>query len=288
MFNLTSIDFKLKIGNIIQVNLLLDKWSITLCPISSKTAAGCLTSDSTSDHFSVSGLSPGSCYSVSHKTSLHWNVNVKEGAEQIFCTLPVPPQNISAVQLPSGSVLVTIGDLPYSEAERGRLNLTCQLRLDTDLISASPCSEMLVVTRPPASRGHCHDVSLRVTSTEGGQSSWSSPARLMTSPQPPILTSVNSISGASRSVSLELAGEDSDHCEVSVEEDGIGEAGFSSYPGVECQGQTFRGCCSMLRNMASLDLALPHPASCTRYSLKTRCSNYFTIDDVSLSVMCYL
>ena len=280
MFTLTSINFKLKIGSIIQVNLLLDNWSVTLCPLSNKTAR-CLTSNSTSDHVTVSSLSPGSCYSVSHQTFLHWNVNVKEGAEQIFCTLPAPPQNISAVQLPSGSVVVTIGDLPYSDAERGHLNLTCELRLDTDLISASPCSEVLTVTRPPASRGHCRDVSIRVTSTEGGQSSWSPPARLLTSPQPPILTSVNTISGSSRSVSLELTGEDSDHCEVSVEEDGIGEAGFTSYPGVECQGQPSKGCCSMSRNVATLDLALPHPASCTKYSLKTRCSNYVTIDDVS-------
>ena len=281
MFYLTSIDLKLKIDGISQLNLLLDKWFVTLCPLSNKTA-GSLTSSSTSDQFNVSGLSPGSCFSVSHKTYLHWNVNVIKSAEQIFCTLPVPPSNISAVQLPSGSIVVTIGDLPYTEAERGHLNLTCDLRLDTDLISTGPCSEVLFVTQPPASRGHCRDVSLRVISTEGGQSSWSPSVRLLTSPQPPMVTSINSVSKDIGSDSLELhvTGEKSDQCEVSVEDEGIGEAMVTSYPGVGCRDQESGGCCSMSRNEASFDLALPRPASCTKYSLMARCSNYFTIDDV--------
>ena len=281
MFDLTSIELKLEIDGISQLNLLLDKWSVTLFPLSNKTTSS-LTSNSTSDQFIVSGLSPSSCFSVSHKTYLHWNVNVKKGAEQIFCTLPVPPSNISAVQLPSGSIVVTIRDLPYTEAERGHLNLTCDLRLDTDLISTGPCSKVMFVSQPPASRGHCRDVSLRVTSREGGQSSWSTPVRLLTSPQPPRVTSINSVSDESGSVSLELhvTGENSDHCEVSVEDESIGEAMVTGHPGVGCRDHDSGGCCSMSRNDATFDLSLPHPASCTKYSLRARCSNYFTIDDV--------
>ena len=280
MFTLTSVELKLKIDDIVQLDLLLDKWSVTFCPLPDETAR-CLTSNSTSDQFTVSGLSPGSCYSVNHKVYLQWNVKVKEAADQIFCAAPFPPSNISAVQFLSGTIIVTIGDLPYTEAERGHLNLTCDLRLDTDLISSSPCSEVLV-TQPQASRGHCQDVSLRVTSTAGGQSSWSSSTRLVTSPQPPMLSSVNTISETSDSVSLELhiTGEDSDYCEVSLKDDDLAEARITSYPGVECRGQESRGCCSKSRNEATFELSLAYPASCTNYRLRTRCSNNFTIDDV--------
>ena len=281
MFTLTSIELKLKIDDIVQPDLLLDKWSVTLCPLTDETAR-CLTSNSTSDQFTVSGLSPGSCYSVNHKVYLHWNINHKETADQIFCTAPVPPNNITAVQFPSGTIVITIGDLPYTEAERGHLNLTCDLRFDTDLISSSPCSEVILVTHPQASRGHCQDVSLRVTSKAGGQSSWSSSTRLVTSPQPPILSSVNIISETSDSVSLQLhvTGEDSSHCEVSLEDDDLAEARVTSYPGVKCRGQASTGCCSKSRNEATFDLSLANPASCTNYRLRIRCSNNFTIDDV--------
>ena len=85
MFYLTSIDFKLKIAGISQLNLLLNQWSVTLRPLSNTTASA-LTSNSTSDQLIFSGLSPGSCFSVRHKTYLRWNVNVKKGAEQILCT----------------------------------------------------------------------------------------------------------------------------------------------------------------------------------------------------------
>ena len=279
--NLTSITLRLNIESIDQLDLLLDKWSLSWSQRSYEESS-LLTSNRTS--ITVSGLSPASCYLFKHKTSLRWNISVEERREQLFCTSPVSPANISAAQLLSGTIVVTIGRLPYTEADRGHLNLTCHISLDTVLVSVSPCSEVLVVSRALRSRGHCHEVRLRVSSTAGGQSAWSASVRLVSPPRPPTLSRVTTTSEAAMDsvrLALDVTGEDADYCEVSSEDEDTGEAGLTSCPGVQCRGQSSGGCCSLSRNEATLDLSLPRPASCTKYNLMVRCSNYFSIDDVS-------
>ena len=150
-------------------------------------------------------------------------------------------------------------------------NITCHYKLDTTICHdcVVPCSGVVLLPVPGhwTNADHCHQVRLMVNSPAAGQSPWSSPVNVVTSPKTPSLRPFTFNNEQNNLVLHFSTGGNMDYCEANVM--GSTTDSVVRIPDSSCPNNITQECCTGYDQVISI--SIPNINECSKFNLAIRC-----------------